>query len=520
MGSKNCPETPRQKMIGVMYLVLTAMLALNVDKAVLDAFTMVDNSMSRTVNNYDISNESIYNAFEMAANENPQKAEKYNKMVKSIKKSSDEITKFIADTKLEIVTKVDGEEANVDSIANKADVFAAEEIMIARKKGVQLKTKIEEYRAELIKLIDPKDKEIIAHINKVLTTEVPNKGKKEKLITEKNAWVTYYFEGYPLAAVITLLTKMETDIKSTEKDMLSYLFTQIDAQSYKFNKLIPQVIPEATYVLQGVNYKSNILLAAIDTTELPVIKIGGEVIPMNKSGQGEYIINTNGVSPGLKSYKGTITYKMPNGTFKDFPFENSYEVAKPSVTISPTKMNVFYLGVDNPVSISVPGVSANDIITNITNGTLTKTNGQYSVKPSKAGAKSVISVSTKINGQTKSLGDMEFRVKKVPDPTARIAKKTGGVISASILAAQAGVVAGMDNFDFDLKFKVQSFNMEYTNSNGSNVILRSKNNRFTAEMKAAIKKLKRGRRVYFEEIKAYGDDKTTRILAPISFKIN
>ena len=199
----------------------------------------------------------------------------------------------------------------------------------------------------------------------------------------------------------------------------------------------------------------------------------------------------------------------------------NYEVAKPSLVVSPTKMNVFYKGVDNPVDVSVPGFSADKIRPSISNGSITKASGGgYIVKVSK-GTKADISVTAELpDGGTKRLGPAEFRVKSVPNPTPYFAGKSvddDKVKKAELTAAQ-GVIAKMEDFDFDLKFTVVQFKLTMI-IGGTPIEKLTKSNRISSDMKEMLKKAKRGQKVYIEGIKAKGPDGTIRNLGSLSFKV-
>ena len=447
MGTKNCPEAPRQKMISVMYLVLTAMLALNVDKSVLDAFSMVNNNFMQTIENFTAKNQRVYNDFSNAAKENPQKAGELNKEVLKVKASSDSLYHYIFSLKEMIVKLADGPDGDVNNIKSVENLNYAAELMITKKHGTELKKAIEAYRRSLLALIDTSNTELIASINQSLSTAPPP--RKEG---STPSWEESKFEGYPLIAVITLMSKIQSDVRNAESDVIHQLYAKIDASSFKFNKLQAQVVSKSDFVLQGNPYEARVFLSAVDTTVKPEIIVGGTTL---SSSDGIYKVTTS--KEGKIEWSGHINYKNPDGIIVAYPFKHEYEVAKPSMTVSPTKMNVFYAGLDNPVSISVPGIAPSNIKVSITNGSIQSGPEGYIVRPDKIGVKSIISVSAMIDGASKQMGSMEFRVKRVPDPVASVAGKIEGVITKNELLAQQGVLAKIPDFDFAMNFTVTSF---------------------------------------------------------------
>jgi gliding motility-associated protein GldM len=513
MGVKNCPETPRQRMISLMYLVLTAMLALNVDKSVLDAFAMVDQSFMKTIENFTAKNARVYADFNNAAQENPQKAGELNKSVMRVKAHSDSLYHYVAQLKEMIVKKADGPQGDVNNIDHKDNLNIPAELMIVKKHGTALKKAIEEYRASLLSLVDPKDSSLIAAIYKSLDTSPP-----PAVEGQTPSWEVSKFEGYPLIGVITLMSKMQSDIRNAESDVINHLYTQIDARSFKFNQLQAQVVSKSDYILEGGTYEAKVFLSAIDTTAKPEIIVGGTKLPMiSAENAGLYKIPV--MKEGKFEWSGRINYKNPEGSIVSYPFKHEYEVAKPSSTVSPTKMNVLYAGLANPLSISVPGISAANIKVSVTNGRIEQNASGYLVYPEKVGVNSVVTVSAQIDGTVKTIGSTPFRVKKVPDPMATVANKNAGLITRNELIAEQGVYAEIPDFDFEMKFTVTSFVVSTSKPGGYVVDKPANGNRFTQEQLDLMKGLNSGSRLYIDNIVVKGDDGTTRSLSAISFKI-
>lgn len=513
MSVKNCPETPRQRMISLMYLVLTAMLALNVDKSVIDAFALVDQGFMQTISNFNNKNQTVYTHFNNAAQENPQKVGELNRMVQKIKERTDTLSNFITHFKEMIVKKADGPTGKLDNIISKEDMQFTEEIMITKKNGTLLKKAIEDYRDFLLKNIDPNETSLIASIQKSLDTSDP-----PGVEGSKPSWESSKFQGYPLIAAITLMSKMQSDIRNSESDVINYFYTKIDASSFKFNKLKAQVIPKSDYVLQGDTYEAKVFISAIDTTAVPDIVVNGSrltIIPGENAG----LYRANAGTEGTFVYKGVINFKNPNGNIVQYPFQNEYQVAKPNMTVSPTKMNVLYKGLANPVSISVPGISSRDIQVTMKNGRIERTGDTFLAYPETIGEKAIISVSATIDKVVKQIGSTEFRVKLVPNPVATIGNKSKGFISKNELMVEQGVFAEIPDFDFEMKFQVLSFIVS-TTKGGFNVEKSTTGARFSQEQRDLFNGLARGNRLIVDDIKVKGEDGVVRDLPSITFKIN
>jgi gliding motility-associated protein GldM len=549
MGAKNCPETPRQRMIAMMYLVLTALLALNVSREIVEAFIIIEDGLSKTVENIGKKNNTIYANFRQAESENPKKVKEWREYADVAKRSSDQMFDYIQDIKIELIEKADGDDQIAvkgrlvypDSILKNDNITIGSEIMIgatANGRAYQLREEFDKFKETISGLILEKDVEFKNSIDKNLSLlDPPNK------VTQNITWENAHFQERPLIAIITLLSKMQGDVRNAESDVISYLYKQIDASSFKFNKLDAVVKAKSNYVFKGGVYEAEVFLAAFDTTQKPTIYIGPIDSTINDDGTwnlkmkgelginydtlsihnsiGKYSVPCNTLNPSVK-WGGLIYYKTPEGRINKYRFSNEYQVAESQIVVSPSKMNVFYLGVKNPIDISVPGVPIENITPRINNGTISKDkDGGYIVKPKTITTKSkktFVTVFATIDGKEREMGKAEFRVKKLPNPVAKVAMSKGGRIAKNLLLAQNGVLAELENSDFDATFKVVEFSVS-TVVQGYEQKKSSRSNKFTNQQKELLNKLNRGQRVFFEGIKAKGPDKLTRDLPPIVFKI-
>jgi GldM C-terminal domain. len=313
---------------------------------------------------------------------------------------------------------------------------------------------------------------------------------------------------------------MQSDVRNTESDIVNYLYNQIEAESFKFNDLKAEVIAKSSYVLKGDTYEAEIFLAAVDTTQNPTILIDGvgklNDKNFNKEKRGVYKVKANEI--GVKTWGGVLTFRTPSGGIVERRFKSEYIVAEPNVVVSPTKMNVFYVGVDNPVSISAPGFSSDKIRATMTNGKLIQRGEDYIAKPQVVGRAAKVKVEANFDGEWRPLRTVDFRVKPIPDPVAKIAGKNGGKIKKNLLLAQQGVDAAMDNFDFDLKFNITGFTVS-TIQKGFTIDEESRTDTFTPEQIKMFRNLKRNNKVYIEDIRAVGPDGVTRNLPAIVFRI-
>jgi gliding motility-associated protein GldM len=538
MSTKNCPETPRQKMINMMYLVLTALLALNVAAEVLESFRIVDASLMQTLNNIDKKNAQIYSSFDAAYMLNPTKVKEWKDKSDQVKEKTKALITKITDLKEKLVLTSGGfaiksavpvyvlapedptiinSKGDTILIKKEDDLNAPSEIMITQKKANDLKESIVEYRNFLASFLED-GSPLKDNIIKQLDTSDPKMNLLEG--GEKKTWEILHFESKPLIAVVTLLSKMQIDVQNAETGIISNLFSQIDAGSFKFNKLGARILPKSTYVLEGDQFEAEIYLAAEDTTQQPEIFVGGSKLVMR---DGKGIFKTAATKVGTFKWDGLIKYKNPEGNIVSYPFKGEYQVGRPSVTISPTKMNVFYLGIANPIKVSVPGVASENLVVTFSNGRIEKSGEDYLVYPAKVDVLNkftTISVTATMNGEKRSMGSMPFRVKEVPDPIALVGGKNGGNLRKEELMAEQGIFAELKDFDFDLKFRVTQFDVNVSGAGGYIKIYKSVSNKFTDEQKTQFSNLTPGSLIYIENIMAKGDDGVSpRPLAPISFKI-
>ncbi len=536
MSQKNCPETTRQKMINMMYLVLTAMLALNVSAEVLQSFRIIDASLGQTFNNVKGKNDQIYGSFVAASEQNPTKVKEWKDKADQVRERTIALVTKIKDLKEELVLAAGGiakKDAKPDFvfssedpfvtnskgdtilISNEGDLNIPSEIMIRKKKATDLKNSLNENRDFLASFLPEGTQR--ENFIKQLDTSDPKINLNEG--GEKKTWEIVHFEGKPLIAAITLLSKMQIDVENAESNIISTLYSNIDAKTFKFTSLSARILPKSNYVLVGDQFESEIYLAAEDKTQQPEIFVGNNKLVMN---DGKFIYKATASQVGTFKWGGLIKFKNPEGNIEEYPFTGEYQVERPSVTISPTKMNVLYMGVPNPVRVSVPGVASVNLEISVSNGRYEKSGDDFLVYPAKVdvqGKSTSISVVANLNGEKRPMGSMSFRVKEVPDPLATVGGKNGGNLKKEELMSEDGLFAELKDFDFDLKFKVTKFEVTFSGAGGYVKTYPATGNRFTTEQKDQFGKLTQGSLIVIENIAAKGDDGSNRTLSNISFKI-
>ena len=551
--------SPRQKMINMMYLVLTALLALNVSKEVLNSFFEVNLGIERSTTNFNSKNGDTYAAFDAAAELNKVKAGPFRDQAYEVKEKADELVEFIQEMKYNLVLATDNKvylgsqleikdddgdfledkaittpwnelsdvekKMTIGNLSVKDDRHASGDLFYSakRKKNIasDLKEKTLLYKDFILNISDG-NAGLIDNINETHNLS-DKKGKGGKI----QKWEHYNFYDMPAVGALTLLSKMQSDVRNTEADIINMLRENIDANSLKFTSAEGIQIPQSNFVLRGDSFRAQIFISAKDTTQDPMIYVG----EYDSLGNGNYqmkgtegvdynsvkVVNGKGIfserasSEGMKKWGGLIAMKTANGT-KMYPFNGEYLVAAKTAVVSPTNMNILYLEVDNPLKISVPGYTAGEISAVISNGKVSATKkslGEYSARPSKKG-KAVVSLYAKVEGKRTKMGQMEFRVKEVPPPKAevRFSSDVKGelFIEKMRMITAGGLSAKLKDFDFKgVRYMITSFKLTgmYKGEQADDIATSPK---FTKKMEGIIKNTKKGNTITISQIQARRTD--------------
>lgn len=521
MGANNNRLSPRQKMINLMYIVLTAMLALNVSSDVLDGFTQVHDGLKRSNSNVGQRNDAIYAQLEAANELNPGKARVWLDKASDVRRETKALYEHIDTLKHIIVREADGDDGDPDNIENRDNLESASVVMLSpsNPRGTRLKKRVEKYRDYIGVLIPDTAKR--NNITEALSTE--DIRQQETLAPRK--WEEAKFDQQPVVASITLLSKLQNDILYAEGEALSSLLSQVDAGDLRVNELNAYVMPQSRLVMRGGKYSANIVLAAVDTTQRPEIFIKGVKLDNDK---GLYEVNTG--STGNFDYTGWLQVTHGDGTVTRHDFASSYTVIEPTATVSATMMNVLYAGIDNPVSISVPGVATADISATMTNGTLSRQGDKWVARPNAVGQDAVVTVTARMDERPVNVANTTFRVRRLPDPTPFISynNKSGATehyrggkpFQKAMLLASPGLEAAIDDGLLDTPFTVESFETVFFDSSGNAMPEVSAGSKFSPRQKQQFQRLSRGKRFFISRIKAKGPDGITRNLSPMEVIVN
>jgi len=513
-------ETPRQKMIAMMYLVLTALLALNVSKQILDAFIVVNESMETTNQNFSKKLESTISNFKIQYDLNPNKVGPYWEKAKQAHLLSRNLAAYIDSVKttvIKITDRIDTyKEARninlkdvkaIDNFDRTTNYFIAGSHDGSAGEARKLKNRIDEYKQRMYELVDPKYRSEIR-------IGLDTKGPYYDMDKKKQPWEIYNFYHTILAADVTILNKIKAEVYNAEFDVTNYLLSSVTAKDFKYDKIDARVIPKSSYVFMGDEYQAEIVVAAYDTKAKPNVRYTLGVDSLTDAGyrtatplegtNGTVTLKLPGSAEGLKKFAGIIKIVSPLGDTMVYHFHDEFIVAKPGLTISPSKMNVFYIGVDNPVDISVPG-GPEKITPTISVGQIRPDGKQWIVSGLPNGVKeAIVSVNAVFSGKTKSMGSSTFRLKKIPIFNALIDRNPeGGVISRSDIPVGLIQTEKPVGFDFDLTYRVTSF-VCVSNVSGDLFETKVSGNRLTDDILSKIKRAKKGSRIWIEDIMAIG----------------
>jgi len=549
-------ETPRQKMIAMMYLVLTALLALNVSKQILDAFLVVNESMESA-------NESViqkigdaYDKFQVQYDLNQEKVGPFYDEAQKIRTESKKMIDYLESLKLELV-KVSERMTTEEVYQNyyKDTIINGQRIKVLELVKVPTKDKYDATTNYLVKRGDQSgngeayvlSKKLDAYRDVILKAmNLPENTTKVGLITnmkgvvyrdadgQKQDWETHNFYMSILAADVTILNRIIGEVVSAEYNAVNYLYSSVSETDFKFDKVEAKVIPKRTYVFQGQDYEADVLVAAFDEKLDATIKYlkGADTLTDANLSRASVVEGQAGLGKlkwktdkeGIQKYAGVIEMIDPKtNEMKPYHFKGEYIVAPPALIVSPLKMNVLYIGVDNPVGISSPGIPEEKIEPTIGNGILKRdpssTNWIVRIdKMPKGVNKTTISATAKVDKKDQLLGSMEFRVKRVPTPTAEIAGQSDGQIDKNRLLAAGAIIPNMKDFEFEIYYQVTGFTFG-TILNGDWIPKNVKGNRFTDEINTIIRNGRRQQKFIFDNIKAKGPDGSLRSLNPVNLEL-
>ena len=466
------PKEPRQLMINLMYLVLTAMLALNVSAKIINAFFVINDGIKNSNSIFDDSHVITMTALEKNVEQDRGKYQPLLDVAKDVAQISKEFNAYVESVRTEMVDATDGYyPADDRDHPNYPKGYKSKDI-----------TQINETSIE--------------ELSKSISLNISENWKKDRIA---KSWSEFTFKQMPLAAVFPLLTQMQNDMKSSESAVINFLVNQVGLTSFKVDNFIPISSAVKSYVIEGETYNAEISVGATSKsiTENMSIRVNGSPLSVT-DGIGKFTSTTSGT--GLKRYKVDVSLKNPTtGEQETYSKEFEYEVGRRSVTVTADKMNVFYTGVENPLSVVAAGVSSNDLRVSATNATLTPNGaGKYIAKVTGGGGVAKLTIS----GGGLNPTNFDFRIKPIPDPVAKLGGSTGGDLGNGVMKAQLGVIAELSGFDFDARCDIAGFELVYAPKREDPIVVINGSGTFTADSKRLLNLAKPGDAYYFNNVRA------------------
>lgn len=503
------PKEPRQKMINMMYLVLTAMLALNVAAEILNAFKTVNESLMTANATIDAKNQDIFKSFQQKLND-PKTAERakiWEPKAQQVKKYSDDMIAFIDGVKMEVM-KAAGYTPEHPEKMKDDDLEATTRIMSdPGTRGKELLQKLTDYRKNVLAV----DSSVNAEFAKTLPIDL-HIPKSNNQASNKD-WATAYFSMTPAVATITMLSKFQNDIKNSEAMVVEYLHRKVGEVEIVYDAFQAFAGTNSQYLMPGQELQITAGVGAFSKAAQPSITIDGAPVSLNADGVAEYKSNVGG--PGAYTKKVVINFIKPDGTPGQVIKDVQYTVGNPTgVSVSADDVKVLYIDLDNHLSIGGGTVGDERISVSMENGSLTKTGpGKYIARPGKPGTATVnVNVDGKVTPFT-------FRVKTVPDPIAKVGNNKGGRMRVNEFKAQFGVRADLENFVFEnVRFNVVSFTIVLNGAGFSQMTFQDVNGDSFDGIRNLIEKCKVGTAVIIDNIEANGPG-GTRLLPPIAFTL-
>lgn len=518
------PKEPRQKMINMMYLVLTALLALNVSAEIINAFRTVNNSITNANGVIDNKNKSVYSSFEELVKD-PKTAEKakvWQPFAAQAQSLSNNMDTYINNVKLELKKEADLKVENGVETFKEDNLDASTRLFDTKGKGEELYKKLKDYKQNLLATLDPAKfsdpiiKKGVAQERVDLEKSLPLDLRipKSESANSNNNWTNAYFHMTPTIAALTILSKFQNDVKNSESQVVDYFLSQVGSVKVVFDEFQPLVGTSSTYLMPGEDLEITAGVGAYSKAAKPSISIGGTSPALNSEGTAVYKTTVSGA--GEKSVAVNIKYTKSDGSIGTLNKVIKYTVGVPSgSSVFLEKMNVLYRGVENPVHVSAGSAGLEKMSVGFTAGTITSVGaGRYIIKPTALGN---ANINVTVNGKTTPFA---MRVKSLPDPTALVGGSKGGSFSSANFKAQGGLIARLLESDFEAPYQVVSYTIG-ANGGPFQTYQQATNDgaRWTGSAASIISRATPGTSVFFDQIKVKGPDGVLREIPPIIFQL-
>ncbi len=519
------PKQPRQLMINIMYLVLTALLALNVSAEIFNAFKLVNKGLEQSNASLNEANQVLPQSIAKRAQAKPEFA-RFAERAPLAVKYGDEFQDYVQSIVNELIDKSGNMNGQVDDgdyivvgdhkdLKGKKNKDVTTRLMANGPKGKELKAKILEYREKFLSLIDDS---LRANMESQIPLAIDDETWKHS--KNKRSWEEFTFKQMPLGACQPIFTKFINDAKASENAVLNHFSKQLGGEDVVLDKFTVISSPKKNYVIKGEPFETSISLAAStskSTNTKVSLSVNGSTLVVNTEGEANWKTVPGDV--GIKKYTAvaSVTNPVTNET-KTYKREFEFEVGERSCNVAAEKMNVFYIGVENPVAISAAGVPSTQLKVDASGSGISlnkQGTGKYVATVTTPGEASIT-----LSGGGLQATNFKFRVKRIPTPIPMLSDKRGGAMPNGVFKAQQGVIPVLENFDFEARCQIQSFQLVYVAPRQDAKIELNSGGRFEPQTASLIQKAKPGDRYLFENIKGRcPGDPAPRDLGDMSFQI-
>ena len=497
-------QTPRQKMINLMYLIFIAMLALNMSKEVLAAFGLMNEKLEQSNAKTDENNLAFFENLATKASENEAEYGALYKNAQEVKELSTKYYNYLEGLKKEMTADLEDPKDYV--VMDKSDFldnlfFQGDNLKPEGKKFLEM---INNYREGVVgELPEGKFEDIKDAVSTRFATG-DAEGKVEKRDGTRQDWINYHFEGFPLVASLTKITQLQADIKATEQEVLKGLLEGNLTAAVSLKNFATSLNASKSAFYSGEKYDGKIIISKTDKTSTPVkaeLTLDGRKLTEGR----DYRLEAGGVqmligagSPGDHEVAGTL-YFMQDGKEIEVEVANKFAtINKPNAAvISADKMNVVYRGVANPMTISIPGIPDNKVTASAP-GLKSVSGSKYIMNPG-TGREVTISASGVLPDGQRISTPATFRIKDIPRPAGTIRGEAGSIKMPRRNLEISTIGSMLEDFDFDLNLAVSGFKFKVPGQPTVSV----NGSKLDSRAKSALKRAKRGDAVQIFDIKAY-----------------
>jgi len=539
-------------MINIMYLVLMALLALNVSAEVMNAFQTLDegnkNSIA-TVN--DQVDETVKGLNTLLEDGSKEKYRVIQPAIAEVRSKVAEFNSYVNELRDEIIDKSGNNNGEIDdedykddhgmrTVRGKKNKDVTTRVLVLGEDGVvggtpgkgeELKAKIAETRLALIasykNLLDQYGKTPFGLSETQIAADLLSVGENMPFkvdddawkAADRDSWSEFKFGHMPVAAVLPLMSQMQSDLKVSEANLVNAMASYAGGRTIEFDKFFPVFAADRSYVIGGEQIKAKVSVGSYSSSLDPAnidLRVNGQKLRVNADGTADFSITGSG--SGQKTLTTSVRVKNPlTGDIEEGKGTFTYEVGQRSVAVSADQMNVFYIGVDNPITVSAAGVPSSSVRVNVS-GNASKKSGsgsKFIVKGTKPGKANV-----NVTADGQSLGSFEFRVKRIPDPFPKIGGSKGGSMASNAFKVQKGLYAELEGFDFDARCNVVGYELVHVPQRKDAQVNTNAAGPFNARSKRMISAARPGDTYYAQNIRAKcPGDGASRQLGTIVFQI-